>query len=114
MKDSYLVAKTLGGDDGDFIADALVGLEVEGEFGVVAFDDDFGRLFDGLEESQSVRRKPCQAGGFLHHARLTFVRTRPILSVCAERERARVQLQWNPIWPKQLFLVWRNPKLIGA
>jgi hypothetical protein len=44
----YLVAKTLRGDDGDFIADALVGLEVEGEFGVVAFDDDFGRLLDGL------------------------------------------------------------------
>ena len=45
----YLIAKTLRGDDGDLVADALVGLEVEGEFGVVALDDDFGRLFDGLE-----------------------------------------------------------------
>ncbi len=38
----YLIAKTLGGDDGDFIADSLVGFEVEGEFGVVALDDYFG------------------------------------------------------------------------
>ena len=48
-KRPYLVAKTLRGDDGDLIANALVGLEVEGEFWVVALDDDFGRLFDGLE-----------------------------------------------------------------
>jgi hypothetical protein len=33
---SDLVAETLGGNDGDFIADALVDFEVEGEFGVVA------------------------------------------------------------------------------
>lgn len=30
-----LVAKTLGGNDGNFIADTLVGLEVEGELWVV-------------------------------------------------------------------------------
>jgi hypothetical protein len=56
----YLVAKTLRGDDGDFIADALVGLEVEGEFGVVAFDDDFGRLLDGLERPRSVSPMICK------------------------------------------------------
>jgi hypothetical protein len=43
-----LVAKTLGGDDGDFIAYALIGLEVESELWVVAFDDNFGRFLDGL------------------------------------------------------------------
>lgn len=43
-----LVAQALGGNDGDFIADALVGLEVEGELGVVALDDDLGRLLDRL------------------------------------------------------------------
>lgn len=37
-----LVAKTLGSNDGDLIANALVGLEIESEFWVVAFDDDFG------------------------------------------------------------------------
>lgn len=37
-----LVAKTLRGNDGDFIAYSLVGLEVERELGVVSFDDDFG------------------------------------------------------------------------
>lgn len=31
-----LVAETLGGDDGDLIADALVRLEVEGELWVVS------------------------------------------------------------------------------
>jgi hypothetical protein len=46
-----LVAKTLRGNDGDFIADALVGLEVECELGVVALDDDFGGLLNGLATS---------------------------------------------------------------
>ena len=45
---AYLVAKALRGDNCDFIANALVGLKVKGEFWVVTFDDDFGRLFDGL------------------------------------------------------------------
>lgn len=45
---THLVAQTLASDDGDFIADALVGLEVEGETRVVALDDDFGGAFDGL------------------------------------------------------------------
>lgn len=44
----YLVAKTLGGNDGDLIADALVGLEVESQLGVVALDDDLGGALDGL------------------------------------------------------------------
>jgi hypothetical protein len=39
---AYLVTKSLRGDDCDFIANTLVSLEVEGEFWVVAFDDDFG------------------------------------------------------------------------
>lgn len=43
-----LVAKTLGGDDGDLIADALVGLEVESQLGVVALDDDLSGPLDGL------------------------------------------------------------------
>jgi hypothetical protein len=45
---AYFVAKALRGDNCDFIANALVGLEVEGEFGVVPLDDDFGGLLDGL------------------------------------------------------------------
>lgn len=51
-----LVAKTLRGNDGDFIAYSLVGLEVERELGVVSFDDDFGRLLDGLERQLRVRQ----------------------------------------------------------
>ncbi len=45
---SYLVAETLRGNNGDLIANTLVRLEVEGELGVVALDDDFGRLLDRL------------------------------------------------------------------
>lgn len=45
----YLIAKAFGGNDCDFIANALVGLKVEGEFGVVAFDDDLCGSFDGLD-----------------------------------------------------------------
>lgn len=43
-----LVAETLRGDDGNLIADALVRLEVEGELGVVALNDDLGGLLDSL------------------------------------------------------------------
>lgn len=43
-----LVAETLGGNDGNLIADALVGLEVEGQAGVVTLNDDLGGLLDGL------------------------------------------------------------------
>ncbi len=44
-----LVSKALGCDDGDLITNTLVGLEVKGEFWVVAFDDDLCGLFDGLK-----------------------------------------------------------------
>ncbi len=44
----YLVAKALRGNDGNLIADALVGFEVEGEFWVVALDDDLGGFLDRL------------------------------------------------------------------
>lgn len=43
-----LVAQTLGGDDGNLVADPLVGLEVERELGVVTLDDDLGGLLHGL------------------------------------------------------------------
>jgi hypothetical protein len=48
VRAAYLVAKTLGGNDGDLIAYPLVCLEVEGELWVVSLDDDFGGLLDGL------------------------------------------------------------------
>lgn len=43
-----LVAQALGGDDGDLIADSLVGLEVESELGVVSLNDDLGGLLNCL------------------------------------------------------------------
>jgi hypothetical protein len=45
---SYLVAETLRGDDGDLIADSLVGLEVQGQLGVVPLNDDLGGLLNRL------------------------------------------------------------------
>ena len=45
---SYLVAKTLRGNNGNFITDSLVGLEVESQFWVVSLDDDLCGLLDGL------------------------------------------------------------------
>lgn len=75
----YLVAEAFGGDDGDFVADSLVGFEVEGELGVVALDDDFGGFLHGLAERDWVRLGAwmCRADRFL----LTLVLTRPILAV---------------------------------
>jgi hypothetical protein len=43
-----LVAQALGGDNSDLITDTLVGLEVQGELGVVSLNDDLGGLLDGL------------------------------------------------------------------
>jgi len=55
-----LVAKTLGGDDGDFIADPLVGLEVERKLGVVPLNDDLGGLLDSLRSNTTH----CDGGWF--------------------------------------------------
>ena len=49
-----LVAKTLRSNDGDLIANTLVGLEIEGEFGVVPFDNDLGRFLDGLRANATL------------------------------------------------------------
>jgi hypothetical protein len=45
---SYLVAEALGCNDGNLIANSLVGLEVEGQLGVVSLNDDLGGLLNGL------------------------------------------------------------------
>lgn len=45
---NYLVAETLGSNNGNLVADALVGLEIESELGVVPLNDDLGGLLDGL------------------------------------------------------------------
>ncbi len=43
-----LVAHTLGGDHSDLVTDALVGVEIEGEAGVVLLHDDAGGTLYGL------------------------------------------------------------------
>lgn len=48
LGDTDFVSETLGGNDGDFIADAFIGFEVESELWVVAFNDDLCGLLDGL------------------------------------------------------------------
>jgi hypothetical protein len=53
VAESHLVAKTLGGNDGDLIADALVGLEVEGQLGVVTLDDDLSGALDCLFKEEN-------------------------------------------------------------
>lgn len=45
---SNLVPQPLGGNSGDLIKDSLVGVEVEGETGVVSLDEDSRRSLDGL------------------------------------------------------------------
>ena len=55
-----LVPHPLGGGDGDLVDDALVGVEVEGEAGVVLLDDGPGGLLDGLgADSLNKRRGRC-------------------------------------------------------
>eukprot|EP00970_Alexandrium_tamarense_P004561 scaffold766_cov210-Alexandrium_tamarense.AAC.10 len=47
-KSSNLVAHAFGGGDGDFVNDTLVGVEVEGEAGVVLLDDGTCGFLDGF------------------------------------------------------------------
>lgn len=53
MKTAYLVAKTLGSYDGDFIANSFVRFEVEGQLGIVALDYDLRGFLDSLLKSIS-------------------------------------------------------------
>lgn len=43
-----LVPQRLSGDEGHFLDDPLVGVEVQGQLSVVLLDDDPGGLLDGL------------------------------------------------------------------
>ena len=45
---AYLVAKTLRGNNRNLVAQALVGLKVERELGVVTLDHNLGGPLDGL------------------------------------------------------------------
>lgn len=47
-KTSNLVTHALGGGDGDFIDDTLVGVEIKSEARVVLLDDGTSRLLDGF------------------------------------------------------------------
>ena len=55
LRRADLVSKTLRSYDGYFIANSLVCLEVEGELGIVSFDDDFCRLLDRLEMLNQIQ-----------------------------------------------------------
>ena len=50
-----LIPQSFARDDGNLIADTLVGLEVEGQSWVITFDDDFSRFFDRLRASVSAK-----------------------------------------------------------
>jgi hypothetical protein len=49
-----LVAETLGGNDGHLVANLLVDLEVEGETGIVLFNNDSGGLLDGFSSNTTL------------------------------------------------------------
>lgn len=45
---SDFVTQRLGGDDCDFLADPLIGMEIHGETSVVLLNNDLGGLLDSL------------------------------------------------------------------
>lgn len=77
---SYLVAETLGGNDGDLIADALVGLEVESELGVVALNDDLGGPLNGLSTDATHF-----GGCWLDGCSVTRIKVKPALDSLERR-----------------------------
>lgn len=52
-----LVAQTLGRDLSKVVEDALVGLEVQGELGVVLFDENAGSALDGLGTDAALHER---------------------------------------------------------
>ena len=58
IQEAHLISQPLRGDNGDLVTYSLVGLEVEGEFGVVAFDDHFGRLLYRLQIASEASASP--------------------------------------------------------
>lgn len=69
---SYLVAKTLGSDNGDLIADTLVGLEVEGQLGVVTLDDDLSGALDCLG-TDATHFGGCWLAGWMFEGRVVML-----------------------------------------
>ena len=55
-----LVAESFGRDDGDLLADALVGVEVEGELGVVLLDDHPSALLHRLRPHATLAKEKSQ------------------------------------------------------
>ena len=53
--ETHLVPQTLAGNDGNLIANTLVGLEVQGQFRVVTFNYDFGRFLDCLRANATLQ-----------------------------------------------------------
>jgi hypothetical protein len=53
---SNLVTKTLGLDDGNFIKDLLVDLEVKSKTRVVLFDNDTRSLLDSLGSNATLKK----------------------------------------------------------
>lgn len=54
-KASHLVSQPLGGDDGDLIADSLVRLEIQGESGIVFFNDLASGLLHSLGANATLQ-----------------------------------------------------------
>lgn len=51
---SNLVSESLGGDDSDLVSESLVGLEVEGELGVVSLNHDLRGPLDSLSSNSTL------------------------------------------------------------
>ena len=51
---THLIPETLASNDSDFIADTLVGLEVQSQFWIITFDYDFGGFLDGLRANATL------------------------------------------------------------
>lgn len=51
---SNLVSESLGGDDSDLVSESLVGLEIEGELGVVSLNHDLGGPLDSLSSNSTL------------------------------------------------------------
>lgn len=106
----YLVAKTLGGNDRDFIGDSLVGFEVEGKARVVALDENFGALLDGLNEKSEVYAWESELSG----QRLTFVRTRPMMAVACRRSLLNVMQFYVEAWWSEVVVMISKPARLSS
>ena len=113
---SYLIPQTLASNDGDLIANTLVGFEVQGQLWVITFDYDFGGFLDGLCANATLCFKKWSAPVSSQNIGIGFQDNSTIFVVKfdVKFESLRVEIVGFLAWKKFVGSYTADYKLDGA